>query len=541
MSNTPAFDPARTILSPAYREQLLSSLTKGQDQYDLIVIGAGITGAGVALDAASRGLKILVVEARDIAFGTSRWSSKLAHGGLRYLATGSAGVARRSAIERGKLMDTIAPHLVRALPQVVPLTEANKEAVLQRLGFAAGDALRVAAGTSSSVLPRSRVISAERVKELCPTVRKDVKWGFLNYDGQLIDDARLVTAVIRTAMGYGADVLLGARASVAPGRRDGAKVVTLDIDDRTIDVPTIDVAAAGVVNATGVWAGELENKVTIIPSRGTHLVIDAEKVGNPTGALTVAVPGSPTRFCFILPAQMGHCYLGITDDLATIEDEPSVPEEDITFILDVVNGGLETKLTRDDVIGAFAGLRPLVKFGDGESSAEEEIKTSDLSRDHLILTTDGVVTVTGGKLTEYRLMAEQTVDAMLNDESISTNLTSPASECQTKRIPLVGASYERSPHEAWASTGANAEELPESLVARYGAEARNVLAASIIPNGADRVADLDLTRAEISYAVTHEGARSVDDILDRRTRVGFVAADRAAAEPVAREVFDALP
>lgn len=237
---------------------------------------------------------------------------------------------------------------------------------------------------------------------------------------------RLVTALARTAAGYGADVLTHVRARVAPGRTDGFKTVTLTLNDRTREV-----SAAGVVNATGVWAGDIESDVTVTPSRGTHIVVDAEKVGNSTGALTMAVPGSINRFCFILPNQLGRCYIGLTDEKAQLADVPEAPESDVQWILDVVNQGLETTLTTDDVLGAFAGLCPLAQL----RSASDVGSTADLSREHLILNNDGVVTVTGGKLTEYRLMAEQTIDELLDDDSVRTHLSQPGAMLDEEHRP----------------------------------------------------------------------------------------------------------
>ena len=216
----------------------------------MIVIGGGITGTGIALDAASRGLTVALVEKHDLAFGTSRWSSKLVHGGLRYLATGNVGIARRSAVERGILMTRNAPHLVKAMPQLVPLLPSTGRAgrALVRTGFLAGDGLRRLAGTPASTLPRSRRVSAERAAEMVPAVRRDgLTGGLLAYDGQLIDDARLVTAVARTAAQHGARILTRVAASQATGTS-----VRLT-DQRTGE--SFDVSARAVINATGVWAG----------------------------------------------------------------------------------------------------------------------------------------------------------------------------------------------------------------------------------------------------------------------------------------------
>lgn len=542
------FNYAGAALSPQRHTRLLEKLRSGSSDrsstYDLVVVGAGVTGAGVALDAATRGLSVLLVDKEDLAFGTSRWSSKLAHGGLRYLASGNVGIARRSAAERGILMEVTAPHLTRALEQVVPVMSAFSALnnVLPRLGFVAGDALRIAAGTSGKTLPHSRTISARRVAELCPAVdRHNVKFGYLNYDGQLIDDAALVTALARTAGGFGADVLTHCRvesvdelpADRAANSGSANAAVSFNVEGETLVVH-----AAAVVNATGVWAGDLDETVKVTPSRGTHLVVDAEKLGYPEGALTVPVPGATNRFCFILPTQLGRCYIGLTDEQAQLEDVPTAPEEDVQWILDVVNQALLVDLTADDVIGTFAGLRPLVEIaGPGkvassqENGTGSERHTADLSREHAILVHGPMVTVTGGKLTEYRLMAEQTVDRVLAEGLIAKAKIGP---CVTKQTPLIGAPTR--PEQAAQLTSSEASEGSAATAETNNNEDQGSLIARpddpVIPG-------LAVTRGRLSFAVTHEGARTVSDILDRRTRIGLVPADRAAAEPVAREVLQA--
>ncbi|MEL4212609.1 glycerol-3-phosphate dehydrogenase/oxidase [Corynebacterium bovis] len=563
------------LLIDAHRAADLAALRDASDagrpaHYD-VVVGAGVTGCGVALDAVTRGLTVLLVDAHDLAFGTSRWSSKLAHGGLRYLATGDVSVATRSARERGILMERTAPHLTRALPQVVPVQDRYSvlNRVLPRVGFLAGDLLRVAARTSSRTLPRSRTVTAATVRALCPAVEtSDLRLGYVNYDGQLVDDARLVTCLARTAAGCGATVITHCRAASVSGREvvledtlaegdDAAGRSAADdaagrtgpagtagrstAADRTVPAGTAGsstaaaaaptaatpttVTAGAVVNATGVWAGDMDPTVTVRPSRGTHLVVDAGSVGNPTGALTVPVPGATNRFCFILPEQLGRCYIGLTDEdqPGAIPDEPEVPDSDVTWILDVVNQALATRLTSDDVIGAYAGLRPLITLDGAGAGAS----TADLSREHVILTgDDGLVTVTGGKLTEYRLMAEQTVDAVLAQGAWGGGGDGRPGPCVTTSIPLVGA-----PRSAVcrAVTESDLAGLPASLVERFGWEAPEVVRACVLDRPLDPVAPgLDVTRAEFSFHVTHEGAVTVSDILDRRSRVGLVPADREA-------------
>ena len=553
------FDAEATRLSPARRARLLDSLRRQTDfsdsptHVDLVVIGAGVTGAGIAVDAATRGLDVLLIDAHDIAFGTSRWSSKLAHGGLRYLASGNVGIARRSARERGILMETTAPHLTRAVPQVVPVLDrfTRMQRTIPRLGFLAGDALRVAAATKSTTLPFSRTVGKKTVAELCPAVdTSDLRFGYVNYDGQLIDDARLVTALVRTAAGYGAQVLTHCRAVEASGNQ-------VVLQDELAGGGQFAVTAGAVVNATGVWAGQLDPQVTVRPSRGTHLVVNADKVGNPSGALTVPVPGHNSRFCFILPEQLGRCYIGITDeDLGsdTIPDVPEVPQDDIDWILDVVNQALATDLTAEDVDGAFAGLRPLVQFNekphrgrrgdtggsDGtDGTAGASTPTADLSREHVILTGDGdnasLVTVTGGKLTEYRLMAEQTVDIVAD---ILRTIGETPGPCVTATTALVGAPGAPGVEYVHPSDLAG---LPKSLVERFGHEAPAVLRTCPVERPLEPVAPgIDTVRAEFAFHVTHEGAATVEDLIDRRSRIGLIDADRAAALPAAQEIIDTL-
>ena len=504
-----------TALNETRRAADLAALADGAP-LDVIVIGGGITGTGIALDAATRGLHVALVEKHDLAFGTSRWSSKLVHGGLRYLATGNVGIARRSAIERGILMTRNAPHLVKAMPQLVPLLpEMNTTSrALVRFGFVAGDGLRKLAGTPSSTLPRSRCIGAARTIEMAPTVRREgLRGGLLAYDGQLIDDARLVTAVARTASQHGARILT----RVAASNATGSSVTLTD----TLSGESFEVNARAVINASGVWAGEVDSSIRVRPSRGTHLVFDAKTFGNPVAALTIPIPGEINRFVFAMPEQLGRVYLGLTDEDAPgpIPDVPEPTSGEINFLLDTVNTALDVALGPDDVIGAYAGLRPLIDTGEG--------RTADVSREHAVVESpSGVISVIGGKLTEYRFMAEDVLDRAVALRGL------PASPCRTRNLPLVGA-----PSNPVATLRSPAD-LPGSLVARYGAEAPNVIASASCERPTEPVAEgIDVTRAEFEYAVTHEGAMTVDDILDRRTRIGLVASDRARAAVSAEELL----
>ncbi|WP_354643600.1 glycerol-3-phosphate dehydrogenase/oxidase [Kitasatospora camelliae] len=504
-----------TRLDARRRARELDALAEGGHTIDLLVIGGGVTGAGTALDAASRGLRTVLVESRDLAFGTSRWSSKLVHGGLRYLASGRVGVARESAVERGILMTRTAPHLVRALPQLVPLLPelGRGRAALVRAGFLAGDLLRMSAGTPASVLPRVRRVGPAETLALVPAVRTDgLAGGLVAHDGQLVDDARLVVAIARTAAEHGAAVLTRVRAD----RVTGTSARLTD----TLTGRTLDVTARAVVNATGVWAGEVDESIRLRPSRGTHLVFDAADLGRPTAALTVPVAGSTSRFVFALPQQSGRVVLGLTDEDAPgpVPDEPEPTEAEITFLLDTLNTALRTALTREQVRGAFAGLRPLIDTGGGH--------TADLSRQHAVIESpSGVITVVGGKLTTYRRMAQDTVDAAVRARGLT------AGPCRTHHLPLVGAPGHPE------TLPAPADGIPAALLARHGGQSRTVLDAATVDRPREPVAEgLDTTRAEIEYAVTHEGALDTADVLARRTRIALVPADAARAEAAVAEI-----
>ncbi len=489
------------------------------DHVDVVVIGLGITGAGVALDAATRGLSVLAVDAHDLAFGTSRWSSKLVHGGLRYLAQGQVRIAHESAVERGILMEVTAPHLTHAMPMLLPLTSGvtGLQAGFARAGMRAGDVLRRAAGTDRETLPRPRRVSATETLRLAPGLRRDgLRGGLLSWDGQLVDDARLVTTVARTAAGAGAHLRTRARVLSATGTavrlRDG------------LTGATSTVTAAGVVNATGVWAGDLVDEVTLRPSRGTHLVLRGSTLPGLEVAVFAPVPGESNRYVFVLPQPDRTIYVGLTDEPVhgDVPDVPQPTEPEIGFLLDVVSATFAKDLRRSDVAGAYAGLRPLLDTGGGA--------TADLSRRHAVLTSrSGVVTIVGGKLTTYRRMAEDAVDGVL------TRTLLDAGPCRTRSLPLAGAA---------SRAQLSRLELPARLVRRYGADAGLVLASA---REVTRLGDDELLRpiaehvpatlAELVFGVTHEGAADVDDLLDRRTRTGLIPEDRDLARPAAERAL----
>ncbi|MFF2272970.1 glycerol-3-phosphate dehydrogenase/oxidase [Agromyces sp. NPDC058136] len=517
-----------SALNATRRSHELDALAARTEPVDVLVIGGGVTGAGVALDAASRGLSVVLAEAHDLAFGTSRWSSKLVHGGLRYLATGDVAVARESADERHLLMTRIAPHLVRSLPQLLPFVPgvSAKQRVFGGLGMGLGDGLRMLARTPAQVLAHPRRIGRDEALRLAPALRREgLRGGVLAHDGQLVDDARLVVALARTAAAYGATVLTRVRVSDA----DGSGATLTD----ALGGGTLRVHARVVVNAAGVWAGELDPGIRMRPSRGTHLVLDAAALGNPTAALTVPHPGSISRFVFALPQQLGRVVVGLTDEDAPgpVPDVPQPGDDEIDFLLQTLSTALDRPLGRGDVLGAFAGLRPLIDTG-GDGS------TADISRRHHVAVAEsGLVNVLGGKLTTYRAMARDAVDLAC----LHAGLDDPG--CRTASLPLVGAAASS---VAFAGAGAGAagtgakpvgHEPPASLTARFGAEASSVLDLASCTDPAAQIAEgIDVTRAEIEFAVRAEGALDVDDVLDRRTRIGLVPADRERAHDAAADL-----
>ncbi|RSM69959.1 glycerol-3-phosphate dehydrogenase [Amycolatopsis sp. WAC 01375] len=498
-------------LNALRRERELTALAGGE-RVDLVVVGGGVTGAGIALDAAARGLSVALVEAYDLAYGTSRWSSKLVHGGLRYLAKGDLALAHESAVERGILMTRTAPHLTRAIPQLFPLyrkTSRGQQAFIMT-GLVAGDGLRRAAGTRASVLPRPRSIPAAEALALAPGLTpQGLRGALLAYDGALTDDARLVVSLARTAASRGAKILTKFEAL----RLDAESVLARD----RLTGQEIEIRTRQVINATGVWAGELAESVRLRPSRGSHLILASGAARIGATSVNVPVPGENNRFVFLLPQPDGRVFVGVTDEPidGAVPRVPSVPESDVDFLLEVASTAFTRPLTRADVAGSFAGLRPLVEGGG---------RSADLSRKHAVVTgADGVLTVVGGKLTTYRKMAEDAVDTALKRSGL---LAGPST---TSRLPLLGAT----PRDRLSIVDA-----PARLVAKYGTEAPRVAAlGEVDPElGLPLFDGTEISAAEVVWAVRHEGALDVEDVLERRTRLGLVAPDAEAARARVREL-----
>jgi glycerol-3-phosphate dehydrogenase len=512
-----------TTLDAARRARDLEALAGGTT-VDVLVVGGGITGVGVALDAAGRGLSVALLERGDLAQGTSRWSSKLAHGGLRYLAKGDVGVAWESASERAVLIDRTAPHLARAVPMLIPLNDGlgARLGAATEVGLRLGDALRAAARTSARRLPRARRIETAEALRWTPGLKAEgLRGALLSWDAQLEDDARLVVALARTAAGHGARIVthVAVEALTAGGASARDQLTGAGLDVR----------ARHVVNATGVWAGTLAPGVALRPSKGSHLLVPAGRLGDPGASLHVPVPGAYGRWVFALPRPDGLVLIGLTDEPFTdpeIPDAPPVSDAEEAFMLGVIGTALDRPLTPADVVGRFAGLRPLLDLA--ASPGRPAGATADVSRRHAVLedAETGAVTVVGGKLTTYRRMAEDAVDRIAARPGVA------AGPCLTRRLPVVGA---QAPDLRQAG-------VPRRLVRRYGAEARAVLAladgrpelrAPIAPG-------IPVLGVELAWAVEREGACTLEDVLDRRTRIGLVDAWREAAAPAAAELLDGL-
>ncbi len=508
-------DGIRATLDWATRERSLHRLA--ERHYDVLVFGGGVTGAGVALDAASRGLHTALVERVDLAAGTSRWSSKLVHGGLRYLAKGDLPIAWESAHERHALTTAIAPHLIRPLATIVPLDDNTGPwmGALTETGIRLADLLRVGSRTPRTVLPPPLRVSAEAALLHAPGLRRDgLRGGIVYWDAALEDDARLVVALARTAAAYGSDIVTHCSASQLT---ETAAVLTDELTGATLSVQ-----ASVVVNATGVWAGEHEPSVRIRPSRGSHLVVRSAALGEPRAMMTAPVPGHFGRFVFAVPHPDGLVHIGLTDEPADGVDglAPEVPEADETFLLETMNLALERPIASADVVGRFAGLRPLV------ASSKDSQDTADASRVHVLVDEPGLpVSIIGGKLTTYRRMAQDTVDAVCRRLTI-------ARPCRTASLALVGGADPVTLRRVPA---------PARLVRRYGIEAPQVAALADRFGAwlADPVAPgCPTLGVELLHGVLAEGAITADDLLTRRTRVSMVDADLVRATPVAERVLE---
>ncbi len=515
-------------LGPQSRSRNLERLDG--ETFDVVVIGGGITGLGCALDAATRGLSVALVEQRDIAAGTSSRSSKLIHGGLRYLEQLDFGLVREALGERSLMLRSLCPHLVRPVSFVYPLQHRVWERAYVGAGVALYDLL---AATGDNPLPRHRHLTRRGASHLVPALRTDRFTGAIRYWDAQVDDARHSVAVARTAAAKGAVVLTSARVvgihQVGPERRvHGVAVADLETGS------TVDVAARAVINASGVWTDQIQDmvgraEINVRASKGIHILVPRSRIPSDSGLIL----RTEKSVLFVIPWGE-HWIIGTTDtdwdlDLA----HPAASQRDIDYLLSHVNELLVDPLLPEDIVGVYAGLRPLLH---GESEA-----TSKLSREHAVSEpVPSFFTVAGGKYTTYRVMAAETVDAVCERAGLTTSSI-------TSGVPLVGAAgWERvRAHRArLARTHEVSVPTIDHLIGRYGGEVDELLdlIAADPELGTPLPGAPRYLRAEVRRAVTHEGALHVSDVMTRRTRISIEARDRglAAAEVVAHLMADGL-
>jgi glycerol-3-phosphate dehydrogenase len=507
---------------PFERSAMVAALAN--EEFDVLVIGGGITGVGIALDAATRGLRTALVERDDFASGTSSKSSKMIHGGLRYLQQGDVRLVYEALRERQRLLDN-APHLVTVLPFLIPVLTRDGP-ISKKIAKALRSALWMYDMTGGlRIGKRHQRLDAEQALAHCPTLPVEkLSSAFVYYDAGA-DDARVTLTVAKTAATHGA--VIANQCEVveltkdADGNADGAIIDT--------GAARVRVSAKVVVSATGVWADSIRaldegsDPESLRPAKGVHITVPWHLVRNDI-AVIISVPGDK-RSMFLVPwnqlpdGTFEHCYIGTTDtDYLGDVDEPHTNDDDLDYMLRALHHNLTTTITRADVTGVWAGLRPLVK----QASSE---RTADLSRRHSItIGASGLITVIGGKFTTYRVMAEDTVDEVLGQLGFRR-------KCRTKKLRLVGG-------DGFRHVGIDHPDA--RLAGRYGTEAAEVKALIALDAslGEPMVPGLRYVRAEAVYAVRHEMATSLVDLLTRRTRAHLE--DRAACLRAADDLAELL-
>ena len=515
-------------LNPQQRSDALKSLAT--EEFDILIIGGGVNGVGAALDAVTRGLKVALVEAQDIAAGTSSRSSKLIHGGLRYLEQYDFKLVREALRERELMVSTQCPHLVKPVSFLYPLTEKVKERTYVGAGLALYDALR----GMKRALPSHKHLTGKTISQISPSLRQDIITGAIRYYDAQVDDARHTMMIARTAVRHGAVIATGVR--VEDLLRNGKKV----IGAIAVEVATgkkLNISAKATIMCAGVWSDELHEQFGLTPgysvamSKGVHIVLPKEAIHSKDGIILK----TPVSVLFLIP--WGDQWIVGTTDTPYEGDraKPIASQEDVQYILDQANRVLEPKLKAEDIVGVFAGLRPLVANKTGSA-------TTKLSREHTVdRPVPGFVSVAGGKYTTYRVMAKDAVDLAVLD------LRRLVSDSVTDKLPLIGADgYFALKQQVGkiAESYSISEETVTHLLDRYGSlieeileiiSANSSLAQRIIP-------ELPYLKAEILHAATHEGALSVEDVLLRRTRISFEAFDGGAdvAVEVAKIIGDEL-
>ena len=520
-------------LSPESRDTAITRLES--ETFDVVVVGGGVVGTGCALDAVTRGLSTALLEARDWAAGTSSRSSKLIHGGLRYLEQLEFGLVREALSERHLMLTRLCPHLVQPVSFVYPLRHRLWERVYAGSGVLLYDTLLTlgTGGASERSLPHHRHLSRRKALALAPALRKDALIGALQYYDAQVDDARHTMTIARTAAAYGAAAATGVQ--VIGFLREGERVSGVRVCDRETG-REFEVRARVVVNATGVWTDATQElaggrgRFQVRASKGIHLVVPRDRLQLDTGLIL----RTEKSVLFVIPWGR-HWIIGTTDtDWKLSKAHPAASSSDIDYILDHLNSVLVTPLSREDVEGVYAGLRPLL--------AGESEQTSKLSREHVVaMPVPGLVLVAGGKYTTYRIMAKDAIDRAAG------SLDERVSESVTAETPLLGAegyaaiwNQRRSLADA---SGLHPERI-EHLLHRYGTMIDQLLdllrqrpeLAAPLPNADDYL------ELEVVYSTMAEGALHLDDILTRRTRISIEAWDRglAAAETAARLMGEVL-
>jgi glycerol-3-phosphate dehydrogenase len=484
------------------------------EPFDIVIIGGGVTGCGAALDAASRGLRVALVEQRDYASGTSSRSSKLFHGGLRYLEHRNFSLVREALAERNLMLNHVCPHLTTPVSFLYPL----RHRFWERLYVGAGVLLyELMASFADNPLPGPAHLSRKTALGLAPGLSNSSMVGAVRYWDALVDDARHTLMLARTAAAHGAALASSVKVTdllLESGRVHGVEATDLETGS------DIRITARRVINATGVWSDDIQamagdSGLDVKASKGIHIVVPADRIQSDTGLIL----RTEKSVLFVIPWGR-HWIVGTTDtpwDLRRAH--PAACRNDIDYVLSRVNGVLSRPLTPNDIIGVYAGLRPLLT---GESD-----DTSMLSREHAVIVSDtGLVSIAGGKYTTYRVMARDAVDAAVSD------FGNDVRESHTEEIPLLGAT-------GWAEMMEDPTRLglpdPVRLLGRYGSETAKLAAMiSSDPTLADPLVDgAPYLRAEIAYAATDEGALHLDDVLTRRTRISIETPDRGLEASVA--------
>ena len=501
----------RSQLGPDQREAAIAQLSS--ESFDVLVIGGGVTGAGAALDAASRGLKVALIESQDLAAGTSSRSSKLIHGGLRYLEQYDFKLVREALHERELMVSSLSPHLVKPVGFLFPLTEKFKERTYVGAGLALYDALR----GFQRALPWHKHIGQKQIYEIAPSLRPDLITGAIKYFDAQVDDARHTMTISRTAARHGA--VIATRVSAESLIREGKRVVGVKAKD-LVSGKTINISATATVMCAGIWSDELHAKFDLKPgygvtmSKGVHIVLPGSAIKSNAGIILK----TPVSVLFLIP--WGDKWIVGTTDTPYTGDraEPFASREDVQYILDQANRVLSPKLKVEEIIGVYAGLRPLV--ANNKNSA-----TTKLSREHTVdRPAAGFVSIAGGKYTTYRVMAKDVIDRAV----IELRAIKP--ESVTEKLPLVGAdgyfALVQQVERLSQTSGLDAETITH-LLNRYGSMISELL--ELIDGNPKLAAKIDpellYIKAEIQYAASHEGARTVDDVISRRTRIAFEAQD----------------